>query len=88
MLRLASRRLAGQLQCPPACFGASRWFQASGTDSQQNAPKAVPMSKLKDAFLDGTSSTYLEDLEERYHKDPSSVDKSWTSFFRSLGMLT
>ena len=45
------------------------------------------MSKLKDAFLDGTSSTYLEDLEERYHKDPNSVDKSWTSFFRSLGML-
>lgn len=50
-------------------------------------PKAVPLSKLKDGFLDGTSSTYLEELEERYRQDPGSVDKSWSSFFRSLGML-
>ena len=45
----------------------------------------MPLSKLKDGFLDGTSSTYLEDLEERYRSNPSSVDKSWSSFFRSLG---
>ena len=45
----------------------------------------MPLSKLKDGFLDGTSSTYLEDLEERYRSDPGSVDKSWSSFFRSLG---
>ena len=37
------------------------------------------------SFLDGTSSTYLEELEERYRADPSSVDKTWASFFRSLG---
>ncbi len=47
----------------------------------------MPLSKLKDSFLDGTSSTYLEDLEERYRHDPGSVDKSWSSFFRSLGGL-
>ena len=88
MLRLASRRLAGQLQSTPACFGATRWFQGTGSDAQQGAPKPVPMSKLKDAFLDGTSSTYLEDLEEKYNKDPSSVDNSWASFFRSLGKST
>lgn len=39
------------------------------------------------SFLDGTSSTYLEELEERYRADPSSVDKTWASFFNSLGML-
>ena len=50
-------------------------------------PKPVPLSKLKDGFLDGNSSTYLEDLEERYRSDPASVDKSWSSFFRSLGAL-
>ena len=37
------------------------------------------------SFLDGTSSTYLEELEERYRADPTSVDKTWASFFSSLG---
>ena len=46
----------------------------------------VPLSKLKDGFLDGTSSTYLEELEERYRTDPSSVDKTWASFFNNLGV--
>lgn len=45
----------------------------------------VPLSKLKDGFLDGTSSTYLEELEERFRDDPSSVDKTWASFFNNLG---
>eukprot|EP00892_Ulva_mutabilis_P000834 jgi/Ulvmu1/10751/UM068_0041.1 len=44
-------------------------------------PEPVPISKLYDNFLDGTSSTYLEDLERRYQSDPNSVDKSWASFF-------
>ncbi len=47
----------------------------------------VPLSKLKDGFLDGTSSTYLEELEERFRTDPSSVDKTWASFFNNLGVL-
>ena len=45
----------------------------------------MPLSKLKDSFLDGTSSTYLEELEERYRSNPQSVDKSWASFFHSMG---
>mmetsp|Transcript_25969 Transcript_25969/g.61743 ORF Transcript_25969/g.61743 Transcript_25969/m.61743 type:complete len:1026 (+) Transcript_25969:173-3250(+) len=45
-------------------------------------PKPVPLSKLKDSFLDGTSSSYLENLEERYRRDPGSVDRTWASFFR------
>ena len=48
-------------------------------------PKPVPLSKLKDSFLDGTSSTYLEELEERYRVNPASVDKTWASFFKSMG---
>ncbi len=48
-------------------------------------PKAVPISKLTDGFLDGTSSSYLEELEERFKQDPQSVDKTWASFFNSLG---
>ncbi len=84
-LRMASRRAAGQLRYSPAIFSSNRLFQSSGPDAQQGAPKPVPMSKLKDSFLDGTSSTYLEDMEEKYRQDPNSVDKSWASFFRSLG---
>jgi len=45
----------------------------------------VPLSKLKDSFNDATSVTYLEELEKRYLDDPSSVDRTWASFFRSLG---
>jgi 2-oxoglutarate dehydrogenase complex dehydrogenase (E1) component-like enzyme len=48
-------------------------------------PAPVPLSKMKDSFLDGTSSTYLEELEERYRSNPASVDKSWASFFKSMG---
>ena len=84
-MRVATRRVADQLRFSPTILNGTRLFQNSGPDAQQGAPKPVPMSKLKDSFLDGTSSTYLEDMEERYRQDPSSVDKSWASFFRSLG---
>ena len=73
----------------PAAQLAPWRFAAGLTDppllSRPPGPKAVPLSKLKDSFLDGSSSTYLEELEERYRQDPSSVDKSWAGFFRSLG---
>lgn len=61
----------------------ARQFQGSGDKLQQ--PEPVPLRKLKDSFLDGTSSTYLEELEERYRSNPQSVDKSWASFFHSMG---
>lgn len=72
-----TKRAAGRL---PAL---ARQFQGSGDKLQQ--PEPVPLSKLKDSFLDGTSSTYLEELEERYRSNPKSVDKSWASFFHSMG---
>jgi 2-oxoglutarate dehydrogenase E1 component len=62
----------------------ARAFQSSG-DKLAAEPEPVPLSKLKDSFLDGTSSTYLEELEERYRANPRSVDKSWASFFHSMG---
>lgn len=51
---------------------------------KDNRPEPVPLSKLKDSFNDATSVTYLEELEQRYREDPSSVDKTWASFFRNL----
>lgn len=66
-----------------------RGFQTSlSTLEPSPTPKPVPLSKLKDSFLDGTSSTYLEELEERYRVNPASVDKTWASFFKSMGKQT
>mmetsp|Transcript_20449 Transcript_20449/g.61577 ORF Transcript_20449/g.61577 Transcript_20449/m.61577 type:complete len:1082 (-) Transcript_20449:445-3690(-) len=61
-----------------------RGLQGSSGSGGPQAPQPVPLSKLKDGFLDGTSSTYLEELEERFRVDPSSVDKTWASFFNNL----
>jgi len=62
----------------------ARGFHAAPVPGKaaSEAPKAVPLSKLKDSFLDGTSSSYLENLEEKYRRDPASVDRTWASFFR------
>lgn len=67
----------------PACV---RFVQSTGGTKDPAHPEPVPLPKLKDSFLDGTSSTYLEELEERYRRDPGSVDRTWASFFKSLGM--
>ena len=48
-------------------------------------PQPVAMSKLKDSFNDATSVAYLEELERKFNVDPSSIDKTWASFFTSLG---
>ena len=45
------------------------------------------MAGVQDNFLDGTSSSYLEELEERFRADPASVDKTWASFFTNLGAI-
>nr|KYP75446.1 hypothetical protein KK1_008176 [Cajanus cajan] len=47
-------------------------------------PAPVPLSKLTDNFLDGTSSVYLEELQRAWEADPSSVDESWDNFFRNF----
>jgi 2-oxoglutarate dehydrogenase E1 component len=59
-------------------------FNSSSGNSKAH-PQPVPLAKLKDSFNDGTSITYLEELEKRYLNDPQSVDKTWASFFNSLG---
>lgn len=76
MLGACARRLGSRVRAVPALT------QAYATAAP---PKPVPLAKLKDSFLDGTSSTYLEQLQERFNEDPASVDKTWASFFRSLG---
>lgn len=47
-------------------------------------PRPVPLSRLTDNFLDGTSSVYLEELQRAWEADPDSVDESWDNFFRNF----
>ncbi|KAI4351093.1 hypothetical protein L6164_005479 [Bauhinia variegata] len=47
-------------------------------------PRPVPLSRLTDSFLDGTSSVYLEELQRAWEADPTSVDESWGIFFRNF----
>jgi 2-oxoglutarate dehydrogenase E1 component len=39
---------------------------------------------LRTSFLHGANAAYLEDLQARYEKNPSSVDSEWQAFFAGL----
>ncbi|KAJ1435522.1 Transketolase-like, pyrimidine-binding domain [Sesbania bispinosa] len=65
----------------------SRGFHTTVYKSKEQAapvPRAVPLSRLTDSFLDGTSSVYLEELQRAWEADPNSVDESWDNFFRNF----
>lgn len=67
--------------------GWARALHSSKESLQQaaaTAPRSVPLSKLTDNFLDGTSSVYLEELQRAWEQDPKSVDESWDTFFRNF----
>lgn len=70
-----------------ALTGWARALHSSKEKLQQAAaaaPRSVPLSKLTDNFLDGTSSVYLEELQRAWEQDPKSVDASWDTFFRNF----
>ncbi|KAI8006432.1 hypothetical protein LOK49_LG07G00980 [Camellia lanceoleosa] len=65
----------------------NHYFQTTVFKSKAQAtpvPRPVPLSRLSDNFLDGTSSVYLEDLQRTWEEDPNSVDESWDNFFRNF----
>lgn len=82
MARLAIRR---NLYAPSRYSPVSRGFHSTVTRPKAvPVPRAVPLSRLTDSFLDGTSSVYLEELQRAWEADPSSVDESWDNFFRNF----
>lgn len=87
MLLAATRRFAPALARATQA-GQTASFASTRLAGKPNGPEPVPISKMYDSFLDGTSSSYLEDLERRYNDDPASVDKTWAGFFRHVGALT
>ncbi|KAL9238197.1 hypothetical protein vseg_012658 [Gypsophila vaccaria] len=62
----------------------TRVFHSTTFKRSAPVPRAVPLSRLTDSFLDGTSSVYLEALQRDWEADPSSVDESWDNFFRNF----
>ncbi|CAL5404552.1 unnamed protein product [Camellia sinensis] len=65
----------------------NRYFHTTVFKSKAQAapvPRPVPLSRLSDNFLDGTSSVHLEDLQRTWEEDPNSVDESWDNFFRNF----
>ncbi|KAK1418489.1 hypothetical protein QVD17_27634 [Tagetes erecta] len=65
----------------------NRYFHSTVLKSKAQSapvPRAVPLSRLTDSFLDGTSSVYLEELQRAWEADPNSVDESWDNFFRNF----
>ncbi|KAL3338931.1 hypothetical protein AABB24_027835 [Solanum stoloniferum] len=89
--KLAIRRAVSQggSYVPRTCIipSQSRYFHTTVVRPKAQAapvPRPVPLSKLTDSFLDGTSSVYLEELQRAWEQDPSSVDESWDNFFRNF----
>lgn len=80
--------LAGSNISPPPALkevACIRSLHGSAQRSQHAPlPRPVPLSRLTDNFLDGTSSVYLEELQRAWEADPNSVDESWDNFFRNF----
>lgn len=85
MLSLAARRFSPLLAQAQGALWQTASFTTSRLAHKPDDPQPVPVSKMYDSFLDGTSSAYLEELERRYQEDPNSVDKTWAGFFRHVG---
>jgi 2-oxoglutarate dehydrogenase E1 component len=84
-LAYAVQHAARTIQHAPALLRLRHFHTSTGIWQEPKHPEPVQLSKLKDSFNDGTSITYLEELERRFQNDPGSVDRSWASFFNSLG---
>ncbi|XP_078429347.1 uncharacterized protein LOC144701403 isoform X2 [Wolffia australiana] len=82
--RAATQGLRSRLPPPSAVAVTRRPFHTTAHLPTPSPPRPVPLSRLTDSFLDGTSSVYLEELQRTWEADPSSVDESWDNFFRNF----
>ncbi|KAG0477475.1 hypothetical protein HPP92_014316 [Vanilla planifolia] len=77
---LAGRAFSAPPQCGARDFHSTSFRRKAATP----VPRPVPLSRLTDSFLNGTSSVYLEELQRAWEVDPNSVDESWDNFFRNF----
>ena len=45
----------------------------------------INQALLQTSFLDGANAAYVEALQAKYERDPSSVEPGWREFFDALG---
>ncbi|XP_076462504.1 2-oxoglutarate dehydrogenase complex component E1-like isoform X1 [Babylonia areolata] len=64
---------------------ASSVEDGSGRRSGMGVERAYATQASAEPFLNGSSSTYVEEMFLAWQRDPSSVHKSWDSFFRQAG---
>ncbi|KAK8961355.1 hypothetical protein KSP40_PGU014039 [Platanthera guangdongensis] len=81
-LAQSPHRITRSLTAPPP--PSPRSFHSSPLKAAAPVPRPVPLSRLTDSFLNGTSSVYLEELQRAREADPNSVDESWDNFFRNF----
>lgn len=60
------------------------WNHGRSSGSYSTSTQSVPLSKLKDSFIHGTSGNFLEELQRQWEADPNSVDISWQVFFKNF----
>lgn len=63
--------------------GALRSLHRSNV-SYSTSTQSVPLSRLKDNFIHGTSGNFLEEMQRQWEADPNSVDPSWQVFFKNF----
>ncbi|KXZ56060.1 hypothetical protein GPECTOR_2g942 [Gonium pectorale] len=76
--------LLSLLHTTPGAITPAEAARAQALSPAEAPAEPKPLAKLKDSFSGSTSVSYLEELEERYHRNPRSVDRTWQAFFRSL----
>ncbi|VDP18970.1 unnamed protein product [Soboliphyme baturini] len=94
-MALRSSRLVTRCRCANyssasgigGCFRSNfmkRSVEASGSGTKTPF-RLVSMAQLAaEPFMNATSSVYIEEMYAAWSEDPSSVHKSWNSFFRSV----
>jgi len=64
-------------KAPRKLFLQKKYFH----QSQISKSSGVPLQRLSETFIDGTSAVYVEQQYQSYRKDPNSVHVSWRAYF-------
>ncbi|TID14628.1 2-oxoglutarate dehydrogenase E1 component mitochondrial precursor [Venturia nashicola] len=62
----------------------SQQQQRSYASASEEKPKAAPTVDPNDAFLQGNTANYVDEMYMQWKRDPSSVHISWQIYFRNM----
>src|ERR1700726_3831673 len=58
--------------------------KANGSGGGPGSRSASNSTFARTSFLDGGNAAYVEQLQDSYLRDPSSLDSSWREFFTQM----